>query len=391
MTVSLFSFQIPLVNLLLLVGFGVIACLSVPAYFVALRPRRGTTEWMRRLDQPHFAPLQAQGLRWADALWAVLAAVCAAALRFLCYFFTLKLYSRVGTVSLLSAAAPYIVRQLVPCLVLAGALYLLLRTMLGGKALPAMLCAVLGGCTQYKNTAAIALLVCSLLCLYVWMSAPYDAPLFFHGFWLAGAGVTYAGALLLCWRTAWLAPFYLGAYVLTQVLRFRGGDKARRGKKLAASLLWTLLALLLGALLLWLVYCLLTQRAESPVQALRSFRFYRELPAAFAERIASLFHRGALHKSVLLSDAVVTLLGGAALLPLLHGAVRLRDGRCVFVLCLLPCLLCAWLISGAYLLQLPLLLALGRLWQIYAEREHSAYAVCFFCAAVLCFGAELLL
>ena len=75
MTVSLFSFQISLVNLLLLVGFGVIACLSVPAYFVALRPRRGTTEWMRRLDQPHFAPLQAQGLRWADALWAVLAAV----------------------------------------------------------------------------------------------------------------------------------------------------------------------------------------------------------------------------------------------------------------------------------------------------------------------------
>ena len=36
--------------------------LSVPAYFAARRPRRGTTEWIARLDRPHFAPLTAQGL-----------------------------------------------------------------------------------------------------------------------------------------------------------------------------------------------------------------------------------------------------------------------------------------------------------------------------------------
>ena len=41
--------------------------LSVPAYFTARRPRRGTTEWIARLDRPHFAPLTALGLKWTDA------------------------------------------------------------------------------------------------------------------------------------------------------------------------------------------------------------------------------------------------------------------------------------------------------------------------------------
>ena len=129
MTVSLFSFQIPLVNLLLLVGFGVIACLSVPAYFVALRPRRGTTEWIARLDRPHFAPLTALGLKWTDALWAVLAALCAAA----AWFFTAALLPALGqredALRLLAENAPALLRAAVPCVLLALALYLVLRTM----------------------------------------------------------------------------------------------------------------------------------------------------------------------------------------------------------------------------------------------------------------------
>ena len=287
---------------------------------------------------------------------------------------------------------PQLERQVLLSVFLALALYLLLRTMFGGKPLPALHCAILAGFTQNAAPASTALLFASLLCLYVWMSAPYDAPLFFHAFWLLAAGMLYAPALLLCRQTAWLAPCYFAAYLVTQVLRWRGGNREQRGRKLAASLLLTLLAFLFTTLLLWLLYCLLSHRMKgSPVELLRSFRFYREMLPTFGKKLASLFHSGSLLRNVRLEDSFVFLAGLISLIPLLHGTLKQRDTRCLLILCLLPFCLCAWLLGGAYLLPIPLLLSLGRLWQSYTERGHSEYTVVFFCAVCLCFLAKLIL
>lgn len=378
----------PFALLLLLLG-AVLLCLSVPAYYYARRPRRGTTEWIKRLDPPSAAPLQVQGLCLADALWSLLIGVCAGALRFAYDILYLRLRNSASETLIPNPRG--ILLRVLPCVVLAIALYLLLRTMFGRKPLPALLCAIMAGFLQHYAAAPTALLFLSLLCLYAWMSAPYDAPLFFHAFWLVGAGLLYAFALLLCWQAAWLAPFYFCAYLVTQVLRWRGGDPDHRGKKLTVSVLLTLLALLLGTLLLWLLYCILSRRIDgSPVALLRSIRFYRELLPTFAEKLWSLFHGNPL-QSVQLPDAFVFLAGLFALPPLLHGIWKLRDMRCLFILCLLPFCLCAWLLGGTYLLPIPLLLSLGRLWQIYTERGRSAYAVGSFGVITLCFFATTIL
>lgn len=375
----------------LLILCAVLMCLSVPAYFHALRPRRGTTEWIRRLDAPQFSPLQVQRLHWSDALWASFAVLSAAVLRFLYYFFYLKLHHRSNASELLSASMRYILVRVLPCAVLALAVYLLVRTVFG-KPLPALLCAVLAGFTQNTASASTALLVISLLCLYVWMSAPYDAPLFFRAFWLVGAGLAYALAALFCLSAVWLLPFYLGAYVLTQVLRWRGGNPEKRGKKLLLSLLLTLLALLFGTLLLWLLYCLVSGRmAGSPAALLRSFRFYRELLPTISEKLIKLTSGNAAVLDTLKDNAFVYLAGLTSLLPLAHGAFRLRDGRCLFLLCLLPSCLCAWLLGGTSLLSLPLLLSLGRLWSVCTERNHTAYTIGLFCAVTLCFTINMIL
>ena len=71
-----------------------------------------------------------------------------------------------------------------------------------------------------------------------------------------------------------------------------------------------------------------------------------------------------------------------ALVPLVHGALRLRDGRRLFVLCLLPFALCAWLLGGSAPAAAALLLPVGVLWQSYAARDRAVHAVCYFCAAL---------
>ncbi|MGN1306166.1 MAG: hypothetical protein ACI4V3_00675 [Faecousia sp.] len=384
--------DIPVVLFVLLILCAVLLSLSVPAYYHAIRPRRGTTEWIKRLDPPHFAPLQVGQPGWADIFWALLTAVCAAALRFVYYFFALKLHLKSNALQILSSCMPNLIWQVLLSVFSALALYLLLRTMFGGKPLPALLCAILAGFTQNAVPASTALLFASLLCLYIWMSAPYDAPLFFHAFWLLAAGLLYTPVLLLCRQAAWLAPYYLAAYLITQVLRWRGGDREQRGKKLVASLLLTFFAFLFAALLLWLLYCLLSHHMEgSPVELLRSFRFYREMLPTLGKKLALLFRRGPLLQSIMIEDGFVFLAGLASLIPLLHGTIKLRDTRCLFILCLLPFCLCAWLLGGAYLLPVPLLLSVGRLWQSYSERGHSAYTVGFFCAVCLCLLAKVIL
>lgn len=144
--------------------------------------------------------------------------------------------------------------------------------------------------------------------------------------------------------------------------------------------------------MLWLLYCIVSQHiAGTPVDLLRSFRFYRELLPTLGEKLSRLFRGGNPLHSVLFSDAFGFFAGLFALVPLVHSVWKQRDMRSLFLLCLLPFCLCAWLLGGAYLLPIPLLLAVGRLWQVYAERKHPAYAVGFFCVVCLCYTADILI
>lgn len=352
--------------------------LSVPAYFAARRPRRGTTEWIARLDRPHFAPLTAQDLKWTDAPWAVLAALCAAAVR----FFTLALLPALSlgadALRLLTENAPALLRAAAPCALLALALYLLLRTM-DEPVLPAILCAILAGLAQ---DPADALLACALLCLYVWMCAPYDARLLPRGLWLCGAAAGYAGTLILSPAALWYAPFFLGAYVWTQLLRFRGGAEGHRGGKLAASLLLTVPAAACAALCVALVRYVRAGQAASVFEALRSFRFYEGLLPTLRDGLPALVRGGVRFCALAPQTVVLAAAALGALVPLVHGALRLRDGRRLFVLCLLPFALCAWLLGGSAPAAAALLLPVGVLWQSYAARDRAVHAVCYFCAAL---------
>ena len=369
---------LPSLRLVFACAAAALFLLSVPAYFAARRPRRGTTEWIARLDRPHFAPLTALGLKWTDALWAVLAALCAAAV----WFFTAALLPALSlgadALGLLTENAPALLRAAAPCVLLALALYLLLRTM-DEHPLPAILCATLAGLAQ---SHADALLACALLCLYVWMCAPYDARLLPRGLWLCGAVAGYAGTLILCGAALWYAPFFLGAYVWTQVLRFRGGADGHRGGKLAASLLLTVPVVLCAALVVALVRYVRAGQAASVLEALRSFRFYAGLLPALRDGLPALVRGGVSFEALPPQTVVLSAAALGALVPLVHGAFRLRDGRRLFVLCLLPFALCAWLLGGNGPAAPVLLLAVGVLWQSYAARNRAVHAVCYFCAAL---------
>ena len=45
-------------RLIPVLGFVILALALILFYFSAMRPRRGTTEWMSRLDRPRFSALR---------------------------------------------------------------------------------------------------------------------------------------------------------------------------------------------------------------------------------------------------------------------------------------------------------------------------------------------
>ena len=375
-------------GILVLLGcFALVLCLSVPAYFCVLRPRIGTTEWIRRLDARHFTSLQRVPYSMADLIWAPLTALCAACLRFVYLFFCLQLHRKPNAMELLARYVGRFLPQLAACAVAALAVYLLVRSLFG-KASAAVCCGLLLGLTLNSNCYAAAFLSLSLLCLWYWMSAPYDAPLFFGGLWLAAAIVLYAGALLCSFTYLWLAPFYIGVYVAVQILRFRGGDPETRTNKLVLSVLLVVLLLFFGLIAVWLVYRVVLRGDGDPVALLRSLSFYRGLFPAIAERMSRLFVPGAAWQHLYVGDAFLFIAGVLSLIPLLHGVIRFRDSRCLLLLLLLPCFFALWLCTGTYIMALPLALCLGWVWSVYARRGRVLLTVGFTCVTALCFLAE---
>ena len=374
------------VQLALLAAAAVLAALTLLAYFRAARPRRGTTEWMEKLNSQQFRPLTVQPLRFADAAWAVLCALCAAGLRFFYLFFTLRIYNRPEPAQMLAAAANYLLVHLVSGALTAAALYLLLRALFG-KPLPAFCAAVACALVQSHSVWAGAALAISLLCLYFWLCAPAEAPLFFHAFWLLFAGGFYGIALLCRWYTAWLAPVYLAAYVYAQVYRWRHGDPDRRGGKLVRSLILTALAFAVGSVGLWALYVAHTDCMQGGVALLRSFAFYKAMLPTLLQKLRALYVPLHLRSTVLRGDAVLFLLGAASLLCVAHGALKRRDSRCLMILLLQLPFVLLWLLGGTYLLPVSLLLAVGWVWKTFAARGKGAYVLCSAGAVALCYGA----
>ena len=77
----------PLLLCLLLIC-AVFSAISVLQYFRAIRPRRGTTEWMQKVDVRSFGPLRLYKPAAADVIWAFLTVLCVFAICFSVWGFT---------------------------------------------------------------------------------------------------------------------------------------------------------------------------------------------------------------------------------------------------------------------------------------------------------------
>ena len=318
-------------------GFLILALALLLFYFSAMRPRRGTTEWMGRIDRPRFAALRCGRLRAPDALWGVLTAACGAAAAVLAASgFALR-------------AEAFLHWQTAYAALEAAAAYLWLR-LLCADALTAALSAALLPAMLPEGPAA-ALVLLSLPVLQLWMGRDPKKGLFPAGLLLPGFTLLFGAAVLLDGRFFWLAPVYVGAYVFAQLQRWHFAEHARL-RALLASLGLTVLTVALCVPVLYAGRELLAGKSFA-VLGLADGSFFSALLGALGWGFAGLRQYAA-----------------ASLLPVLHGLIRLRELRCAALL-LLPLPFFALRLLGgvdllpAALLALPAwtLTTLGRRWR----------------------------
>lgn len=374
--VSIGGTAVPLPLLILLFACAAFAALSVPVYFSALRPRKGTIEWIARVDKPHFSAPSISRLQRADAVLAPVAVFCAAGLSLADAWLRLP-----------ELTWRDILQTVIPVAVFALGVYFLLRCLFG-KPLPAFCGAVSAALLQGAEPAAAAVSA-ALALLYCWMCAPADRAVLPRGLWLSGSVLFLTCAQLLCPATAWLLPAWLGAYVFTQIVRWRNGDPDRRGGRLTLSVFLTLLLCVLMTVALMAADANLSGRMTGGFNVLRSLRFYRTLLPALGERFAALLvlPTASLWMSLPLSDLFLLLCGVAATVCALHGAVRLRECRCILLTALLLVFAALRVLGGTYLMTLPCILLLGWMWKICAERGHTYFVILFLAAVISLYGA----
>lgn len=362
--------------LILLVASAAFAALSVSVYFSALRPRKGTIEWIARIDKPHFSTPRISRLQRADAVSAPIAVLCAVGLALADALLRLP-----------ALTWRDILQTVIPVSVFALGVYFLLRCLFG-KSLPAFCGAVSAALLQGAAPSDAA--VCAALALlYCWMCAPADRPTLPRGLWLIGSVLFLTCAQLLRPQTAWLLPAWLGAYVFAQIVRWRNGDPDRRGGRLMLSVFLTMLLCALMTVALMAADANLSGRMTGGFNVLRSLRFYRTLFPALAERFAQLLvlPTAALWTELPLSDVFLLLCGAAATVCAIHGAVRQRECRCILLTALLLVFAVLWVLGGTYLMTLPCILLLGWMWKICAERGHTYFVILFPAAVISLYGA----
>lgn len=371
------------VLLILLGAFTVLMALIIPAYFYAYRPRANSTEWIARLDRRSFRPLTETALVPADIVWSLIAMICSAFLWIVYYVIWMGLLSVEHPATIIKV----LLKVSVPVAVTSLSVYLILRLM-GGKPLPAILAAIIGAISHSTYPKALAMFSLALLFLYLWVCAPYNAPLFFRALWLLFSTGAYGLAVLFYFPMIWSAPFFVGTYITMQVIRWKRGNPETRGKKLAGSIALVLLMFVLGFLAVCLAYCVRRGKGD-PITLLRSFSFYRRLFPALLSRLSGLFKRTSYWNTLLFSDAFCFITGVIALVPLLHGLIKRRDTRCLFLILLLPCLILGWYFSACYAMVPVFALIIGWCWCHYAQRGRPLYAVGFTATYALFLYAEL--
>ena len=372
--------QEPMPLCLLLISL-LLAVLAIPVYFQAIRPRRGTTEWMRKVDERHFGKIWLHGLRGTDIVWALMVAVCAACLRFCYLFFQLRLHRRDNALQTLLSASDFFIQRILLCAVFALCIFFTVR-LLFGKALPAVCTALVGALTQNYHSDTAVLLLLSILLFLCWMNGAEDGMM--RGLWLLLSLCIYALCLLTCWPCFWLSPLYAAGYVIVLICRCREWEREERAGKLLMSILTMLLLLPLGGMALWILYARASGRISVGVlEAVRTFSFYEEILPVLKEKIYHLLTtRGDLLEYVRFYDVFLLLVGLGASIPALHRLFRERDSKVILLLVLLAAMVALWLLSGIYFLGLPLLLLLGRLWSILCRRGRSGFCIMSCCVLI---------
>ena len=369
--------------LLLSVGvFAVLAILIIPSYFIVIRPRRGTTEWMGRIDRPHFSALQVQKLRWSDIAWVLLSGFCSMMLRLIGY---LLMYLRRGWLDALTKYFDLILlNHLLPCTILAVLTYVLLRSIFD-QPLPAICGAILGGMMQMDHYFAAILIVLSLIFLWRFLAAGADTALSLHSLWLFFSLLFYGASLLFYWSLICLAPAYIAAYVFSQVYRWRKSTQPNRGIALAISLL-LLFFMAVGAILCaWAYYCYHYGQLD---QIMNLQYFWEVMSDKFILRCNALL---SLYNPLIYmyaEDAILLVMGAVCALPILHGVLAKRDSFCLALICLAPWFVVVWMCSGMYLLVLPLILALTWVTNVLWTREYPSLTIGFTVLTVIGFLAE---
>ena len=195
-------------------------------------------------------------------------------------------------------------------------------------------------------------------------------PILHPQFWKL-AGLLKERALLL------LLPLYLIGYVCTRLSRRTG-----LGRPLALTLPLSLLGALGVAVLGWWM-----AGRGTPLEALRSFRFYEALwPALCGALRAAVTLPGRFSPSELALGALAVL----TLPELLHGLCRGRDLRCAMILLLLVSAAALWALSGLFLLPLPLAMALAWVWQRLCDRGAAVSAAVPAAVLALCAVSSIL-
>ena len=125
----------------------------------------------------------------------------------------------------------------------------------------------------------------------------------------------------------------------------------------------------------------------TPLEALRSFRFYEALwPALCGALRAAVTLPGRFSPSELALGALAVL----TLPELLHGLCRGRDLRCAMILLLLVSAAALWALSGLFLLPLPLAMALAWVWQRLCDRGAAVSAAVPAAVLALCAVSSIL-
>ncbi len=363
--------RLDLIGLCLLGLCGILGIWKIPLYFRALRPRLGTTEWMAKVDGAHFAPLLGQKLSWMDGPWLLLGGLLAAVLHLFVQLFSLELHKSRALFESLLEHAPMLLERLALAGALGGLLYLLLR-LLFAKPLPALCISALSGLGMAQRLDTALLLSCSLLCLYFWMARESDKGLFPGGLFLPPAMLLCTLAVLTEPACLSLLPFFLGAYFWKLIYRFRKGNREGRVVRLLLSLFLSLLSA---------GFCLLVFAAGAGLlsqglglSSLRSLDFYRGLLPALKVYLLGLL-QPSLAPPLSPKELLHLIWCLPAIFLLLHGVISRRQSPCLWLLLLLPGLLALWLLGGAGLLCMPLLLCLGYVYAVLGQREKNGWAL----------------